>query len=92
MYKTLVLASLLGLSLASAPAILRDDQRVITDEDIEYINSNGGWTASNRWVGEMTVAEARCLMGTIITPIPEGANILKADPALEVPDSFDARD
>lgn len=59
---------------------------------VDSINGEGTWASSKEWVGDMTVAEARNLTGTIIRPFPKEINVIKADPNIKVPDSFDSRE
>jgi cathepsin B len=70
-----------------------DDMPIVTDELVNSINSsNLNWTASSEWAGNMTVAQARSLLGTIQAPLTakkaHWGSLLKYT---SVPDSFDSR-
>jgi cathepsin B len=87
------LIALLGLALGSAPTPLTDEMPIVTDELVNSINSSGlTWTASREWAGDMTVAEARVLLGTIEAPLKaKKSHWGSLAKYTSIPASFDAR-
>ena len=80
-------------SLALAGTILQDTDPVVTQEAIDYINSSqSSWVASSEWIGDMTVAEAKQYVGSILKP--SSAPVKNWGALLDytkVPDHFDSR-
>lgn len=94
MWKQFLIIGILGIAYSSAPTELRDDMPVVTDELVDQINNSDlPWVASKEWVGEMTIAEARALVGTEIEELTQErqenwGSLLKYT---AIPASFDAR-
>jgi len=86
------LLAVLPTLLWAGPAV-KESRPVVTQEMVDYINSQGKWVASKAWAGDMTVGEARSLVSSgkgSEESFPEerfGALLEH----LTVPASFDAR-
>jgi cathepsin B len=93
MAKLLVLLALPALLLAGPALRLQDDRPIVTKEMVDHINSKGQWKASLDWAGNMTVREARRMLGALTssTKAPK-ANFGALHKYLQVPASFDSRD
>lgn len=58
--KALIIISLVGLALSSAPVLSEEEQEVMPLSAIDFINSvQSQWKASKSWVGSMTRGQAR---------------------------------
>lgn len=96
MTKELLIAALFAVAFGSYTlrhaAILKDEDAVADQDMIDEINKKASWKASNDFVKDMTVAQAKMLVGTIITPstYPERSWGAISD-FLEMPPSFDSR-
>ena len=92
MAKGLILLALPVLLLAGPALRLQDEMPVVTKEMVDHVNSNGSWTASLDWVGNMTVGQAKKLMGLHAAkndyPV---AKLGALEKYLTIPASFDAR-
>jgi cathepsin B len=80
------------LILAGPALRLQDEMPVVTKKMIDDINSQNGWKASLSWVGNMTVGQARRMLGVI--PSAEKAPEAKFGALMDyltVPASFDSR-
>jgi cathepsin B len=78
----------------AGPALrLQDEMPVVTKEMVDHINSHNEWEASLDWVGNMTVGQARRMLGAL--PAPAGKFPIEKLGALEqylaTPSSFDSR-
>lgn len=83
---------LLPALLLAGPALLLEDQKpIVTQEMVDYINSQGKWKASLDWVGNMTKAQARLLTAGKVSNIklPEEKFGL-LEKVSNIPTSFDA--
>ena len=92
MVKTLVLLALPALLLAGPALRLQDEMPVVSKEMVDHVNSQSSWTASLEWVGNMSVGQARGMLGAL--PSTEKAPAAKfgaLDQYLSVPASFDSR-
>jgi len=86
------LSVLLPALLLAGPALqLEDEQPIVTQELVDYINSQGKWKASLDWVGNMTRAQARRLTnGKVKSVQPPEAKFGYLAQATNIPSSFDA--
>ena len=89
-----VVAALL-LSLAFANVAFEPHSPVVTQDAVDAHNNNPSskWKAHTEWVGNMTVAEAKAMMGTDLSvpnPFPKKSFGALAD-FVTVPQSFDSR-
>jgi len=89
-----VVAALL-ISVAFASVAFEPHSPVITQETVNMINANPGskWKAHMGWVGDMTVAEAKAMMGTDVSvpnPFPK-KNWGALSDYVTVPAAFDSR-
>ena len=93
MAKFLVLLALPALLLAGPALRLQDDRPIVTKESVDHINAKGQWKASLDWAGNMTVREARRMLGALSssTKAPK-ASFGALHKYLQVPTSFDSRD
>merc|ERR1719264_2164970 len=86
------LALLLGLALASTT--FKPTSPVMTQETVDHVNNNAKWTASLEWVGEMTIEEAKSMVGTDLNdynPYPKRDFGALLD-YTSIPTSFDSRE
>jgi len=92
--KFLVFSALVILAISGPSVILRDTDRVVTQEMVDYINSSpDSWTASLDWVGDMTIGEARTKYASTMLkerefPEHNWGDLLNY---LAVPTAFDSR-
>ena len=92
MAKTLLLLALPALILAGPALRLQDEMPVVTKEMVNHVNSQGTWKASLDWVGNMTVGQAKKLMGALPSTSDYPVERLGAlEKYLTVPNSFDSR-
>ena len=93
MAKLLVLLALPALLLAGPALRLEDERPIITQEMVDHVNSKGQWQASMDWAKNMTVGQARRMLGALpsATKAPK-ANFGVLRDYLTVPASFDSRD
>jgi hypothetical protein len=83
---------LLGLAFAGPAFMAADQTPLASDEYIREINAKSTWTASNEWTKNMTVADAKALMGTFIEDTP-GLPVEHFGALLDyvtLPESFDS--
>jgi hypothetical protein len=71
----LLLPTLLFGQLAPA---LEDDFPMMTQDMIDYINAKGHWAASLDWAGNLTIAQARSMLGDL----PSNLHFLKPNSVL----------
>ena len=92
MARTLLLLALPALILAGPAMRLQDEMPVVTKEMVDHINSQGEWEASIDWVANMTVGQAKKMMGlkAAVNNYPV-ASLGALEKYLTVPASFDAR-
>jgi cathepsin B len=70
---------------------LDDSAPVATQEMIDEINAKGTWVASMEWTKDMTIRDAKKLMGTFLKPHALPAKTYGAlAQFVTVPDSFDS--
>ncbi|CAG9313978.1 unnamed protein product [Blepharisma stoltei] len=91
--KYLSFISLFALVLSGPTVQLKDSDLAIPQEMIDEINRvQDSWIASSKWVGNMTIAEAKHKASTISKPRPFPAKEIGAlSDYLSIPASFDAR-
>jgi cathepsin B len=88
----LVLLALPALLLAGPALRLQEDMPVVSQEMVDHVNSHGEWVASLDWVGNMTVGQARRMLGARPSTHKLPASKLGAlTKYLSVPASFDSR-
>jgi cathepsin B len=92
MVKSLLLLVLPALLLAGPALRLEETTPVATQALVDKINADGDWEASLDWVGGMTIAEAKKLMGRLpeTSHFPE-ASLGALEQYLSVPSAFDSR-
>lgn len=92
MVPTLVLLTLPALLLAGPALRLQDEMPAVTQDIVDQVNSHGEWKASLDWVGDMTIGEARRMMGALpSTRKHPSASLGALRDYLSVPSTFDAR-
>lgn len=86
------LSVLLPALLLAGPALQLDDEKpIVTQELVDYINSQGKWKASLDWVGNMTKAQARRLTAGKVQSInPPEAKFGYLAEVSNIPSDFDA--
>ena len=93
MARGLLLLALPALLLAGPALRLQDEMPVVTKEMVDHVNSKASWTASLDWVGNMTVGQAKKLMGAL--PAQKNdypvAKLGALEKYLSLPASFDSR-
>jgi cathepsin B len=66
---------------------------VMSQETVDHVNSKSTWTASLDWVGDMTIEEAKSMLGTDLSvpnPFPKKDFGALKD-YTDIPTSFDSR-
>ena len=70
-----MMKSVMLLVLLAGPAFQSEEPTpVVTKAQVNQINADGDWEASMDWVGDMTIAQAKKLMGRLpeTSHFPEG--------------------
>ena len=92
MVKSVVLLVLPTLLLAGPAFRSEETTPVVTKAQVDQINADRDWEASMDWVGDMTIAQAKKLMGRLpeTSHFPEG-KLNALEQYLSVPTAFDSR-
>lgn len=72
--------------------MLEDEFPVVTQDMVDYINEKGHWAASLNWAGNLTIAQARSMLGDLPSDLhfPE-AKLGALAQAIAIPTHFDSR-